>query len=156
MTEVVHRRAGRQPRLAEVTVLRHEIAQAADELNVEIQAVEAAFVAMRLKVRASVALGPGPTATSECDALVFGRHHGSWRLLYATETHGGAGRAECLLVTAPRAARLAAVGALPELLAEVLKEAQGELDALRAATEQVAAFAKALSGASAEGQGGPT
>lgn len=84
-----------------------KLATAADRLNARIEDVESALRARNYTMPATIQFPDG-------GGLRFGKHDGSWRLLYV---RGGPAPTYLPLTSAPRRVRVAAMTALPALLA---------------------------------------
>lgn len=121
---------------------------ATDDLNESLKQAEEMISSFRLGVKAEVAMH---LEGGRAQLLIFGKRDQAWGLYYyegAFPRTALSSFEEVPLRSASRATRLRAAHYLPELFAELLREAKEQIVVIQEQTEKVRAFVAGLRGSS--------
>jgi hypothetical protein len=130
--------------LEKADAVRPQLHQAADELNAALVKVEEAITGMQLGVRAHLHLRGDEITNENLTILKQGK---AWRLYKETFRADQPGESTIEpLVSCSREFRLLAVGQLPAFVAELVKEAERELQRVQESTAKTLSFVERLNG----------
>jgi len=137
--------------LARAREVRPKLSEATDKLNAALVNAEQAIAALQLGVRASVTMYSGPDSDPWYTNLVFGKDGKAWRLFVETGHDFHDGESDSTpLTNSSRELRLRAVQLLPELVHELIRAAEREIQRVEDGTSEICSLVATLTAGGAK------